>query len=54
MPTVGVGVPHVGCAGDAAAFVVLAAAVDLSQPPTTLTELPLRTRVSPSPQVISI
>uniref|UniRef100_A0ACD5UPS5 Uncharacterized protein n=1 Tax=Avena sativa TaxID=4498 RepID=A0ACD5UPS5_AVESA len=45
-PTVEVGVPHVGCAEDAAAFVALAAAVDLSMDACRLFSHRLRRELS--------
>uniref|UniRef100_A0A0D3FPM1 Uncharacterized protein n=1 Tax=Oryza barthii TaxID=65489 RepID=A0A0D3FPM1_9ORYZ len=45
-PTVEVGVPHVGCAEDAAAFVALAAAVDLSMDACRLFSHKLRKELS--------
>ncbi|KAF0935898.1 hypothetical protein E2562_036650 [Oryza meyeriana var. granulata] len=45
-PTVEVGVPHVVCAEDAAAFVALAAAVDLSMDACRLFSHKLRKELS--------
>ena len=45
-PTVEVGVAHVGCAEDAAAFVALAAAVDLSMDACRLFSHKLRKELS--------
>jgi hypothetical protein len=47
-PTVEVGVAHVGCAEDAAAFVALAAAVDLSMDVCKLFSCKLRRELSAS------